>query len=500
MTTISSILNRCLNELNLLTAYNALAQIPEVPPLQWQDELGRLRVWSGNIGAHKTGQSSLDYRLRDSSHIRNEILKLLQRMLDLFEDLHEVISEEDSLGEEIDFSDSELALDESPDLTEVQQIYHNLVDIINFLFRITMAIRQPSGHDQLLGVKIGDVSFFEPWAKQHISHKYPGADDYIVDRLSATMARQKAVLKYREKHHQKLSQGLFSSTKFSDTVATDRVIPDTDDQLQFPDTTSDSGVSQTSYAPSLMTAQETMSIPQLPKESANRSPFECPYCYHIITVRHQKDWARHIFHDLMPYVCVLDHCPSPSRPYDSRREWYHHLVEAHSLRLKPSTDFTCPLCKSKMRSVTYERNVGRHLEELALFVLPQIDTEDEDVISEDSSRNSSMPAEERNLDIILNSEGADANPETRNEINQISRYENMMVYEPEIITPESEAESPEPKAEIPEPEAESSHCYSERQPHRYPFPDPAISEKRGTFMYFCVSSHKHFKIYRSNQS
>lgn len=104
-------------------------------------------------------------------------------MLDLFQDLHKVISEDDSLEEGLVFSDSELALDESPDLTEVQQVYHNLVDIINFLFRITMAIRQSSGHDQFLGVKIGDILFFEPRAKQHVLQKYPGVDDYIVDRL-----------------------------------------------------------------------------------------------------------------------------------------------------------------------------------------------------------------------------------------------------------------------------------------------------------------------------
>ena len=39
-------------------------------PAAWEDELGRLRMWAANIGAHQTGQSSLDFRLRDSSYIR----------------------------------------------------------------------------------------------------------------------------------------------------------------------------------------------------------------------------------------------------------------------------------------------------------------------------------------------------------------------------------------------------------------------------------------------
>lgn len=41
------------------------------------DELGRFRVWAGNIGAHRKGLSSLDYRLRDASHIKSKVQSLL---------------------------------------------------------------------------------------------------------------------------------------------------------------------------------------------------------------------------------------------------------------------------------------------------------------------------------------------------------------------------------------------------------------------------------------
>lgn len=42
-----------------------------------QDEHGRLRVWTGNIGAHKSRRSSLDYRLRDASQVRGQVASLL---------------------------------------------------------------------------------------------------------------------------------------------------------------------------------------------------------------------------------------------------------------------------------------------------------------------------------------------------------------------------------------------------------------------------------------
>ena len=43
-----------------------------------QDEFGRLRVWSGNMCAYKTGEMSLDDRLRDAVHIRQQVVSFLE--------------------------------------------------------------------------------------------------------------------------------------------------------------------------------------------------------------------------------------------------------------------------------------------------------------------------------------------------------------------------------------------------------------------------------------
>lgn len=50
------------------------------------DEIGRFNVWAGNIGAHQNGRSSLDYRLRDASHIREEFVKVLQYLRETLDD------------------------------------------------------------------------------------------------------------------------------------------------------------------------------------------------------------------------------------------------------------------------------------------------------------------------------------------------------------------------------------------------------------------------------
>lgn len=52
------------------------------------DELGRLRAWAGNSGAHRpaTHKLSLDHRLREASHIHQRFTGLLS---DLNEDLED---------------------------------------------------------------------------------------------------------------------------------------------------------------------------------------------------------------------------------------------------------------------------------------------------------------------------------------------------------------------------------------------------------------------------
>ncbi|KAJ5985298.1 hypothetical protein N7522_012494 [Penicillium canescens] len=385
--TIASALNDCLKEFTDSTTSGVLANFEnEVSQRRWLDELGRLRVWASNIGAHQTGQSSLDYRLRDASHLKDETIKILQRTLQVLLNLREVIEEgEDEPYHEGGFSgDSDMEFEsEGNEMTDVQLLYQSLRNNINLLFQITMAIRKPADHDRLVRMKIKHASFFEPWAQQHISHKFPGAEDNTIRRLSAAMAKQKAVLKYFERHRAKLGKGLLNhgdaeSNFLSETVATEMALADGMDHLHFLETNSTSGVSQTSYGSSIFAGDESLSVPNAPKGSADKAPFECPYCRLMITIKNTKDWARHVFRDLMPYVCLSPDCSTPSKLYESRRQWYHHMCEAHSISDTNQNGSDCPLCLAPIRPpLTFERHVGHHLEQLALFILPRADLEDE---------------------------------------------------------------------------------------------------------------------------
>ena len=50
------------------------------------DEHGRFNVWAGNIGAHQSGRVSLDFRLRDAGHIRDQVVSLLQYLSEILEE------------------------------------------------------------------------------------------------------------------------------------------------------------------------------------------------------------------------------------------------------------------------------------------------------------------------------------------------------------------------------------------------------------------------------
>ncbi len=51
--------------------------LEQLAPPKLHAELGRLRVWAGNLGAHHVGRSSLDHRLRQAGHMRQRAIGLL---------------------------------------------------------------------------------------------------------------------------------------------------------------------------------------------------------------------------------------------------------------------------------------------------------------------------------------------------------------------------------------------------------------------------------------
>ena len=89
-TTIANHYQICIEKFHFFCDAVKNAQQPkflkQIPLLDAYNEAGRLRVWAGNLAAHRIGRSSLDHRLRQAGHLRQNIVSLL---VDLQKHLHE---------------------------------------------------------------------------------------------------------------------------------------------------------------------------------------------------------------------------------------------------------------------------------------------------------------------------------------------------------------------------------------------------------------------------
>ena len=227
-TSIPALSNSCFKALKNIcsrieretTSDTELAQIS-----RWQDELGRLRLWAANIGAHRTGQSSLEFRLKDSSHIRQQVTNLLLDLGRMFQEVEEVLDllEQDHHMEVYDNSDDDYDTGE-----ELIQLHTNIVTVINCLFQMSMLVRKPARHDFYMLPQSQEGLAFRPFDQAHVKEKYPAADERLVARLGLAITLRRQYLRYRERHHAKLNQDIDVGTEgsapptvmLSDTVVT----------------------------------------------------------------------------------------------------------------------------------------------------------------------------------------------------------------------------------------------------------------------------------------
>ncbi|KAL8833679.1 MAG: hypothetical protein Q9176_007880, partial [Flavoplaca citrina] len=301
-TSISSSLVACRNSFNTLIREMRVSNKEKHEGLSitdWEDERGRLRMWAANIGAHHTAQSSLDFRLRDSTQIQQQIIRLLQNLARQLEDAGTVLTEgEDSDVDSINGSDS--GNEESQ--TEFQQLRSNVAALIGCLFEISILVRKPARHDVRIRSKDIDVAAYKWVDLRHVKDKFPKADDVIASRLGHAITYRRKYLKYRERHAAKLRQG--------------------------------------------------------------------------------------IDHDVDPNQRQRHHYTRCSQSFTSWYEWLYHMKTAH--RYHENKSHKCALCGDHQRDqASLGRHVARHLQELALFILPRNEADSDENLSDGKADTSS---------------------------------------------------------------------------------------------------------------
>jgi hypothetical protein len=363
---IAPLVQECLKTFTDLTNDTFSLGTTGIPKVLWQDELGRFKIWAANIGAHRIGQSSLDFRLRDASHVREQVLRVLNGIKQDLEDLDATISNQFAQLR------SRRGLERSTTLEEAEEVFRAIQVSISRLFDISMIIRKPVQGDVLRGALQESVGLYDQIDHQYVRDKFRDAESSIQDRLAAAITQRRKELKYYERHRKKLGRGMDveegDPSDRSSTAPSHVLPPDS----PIPDDVAMSDMSYTSSLPeSLWTSDSHTRMPKRPAELKDGQSGECPYCYRIVAVKSDRSWAHHVFVDLKPYTCLSIDCSIPNRRYLHYRDWVTHMQEVHSedgewFRSK------CPLCmKDDFHGVSIARHVGRHLLDLALWALPR---------------------------------------------------------------------------------------------------------------------------------
>ena len=362
----------CLRAFAKVTAANSTSndESRDIISAQLEDQLGKFRVWAGNIGAHQRGNSSLDFRLRDDSEIKGQVVRILENLLTTLHDARDLCASEDTNSSTDSSDDSEqqvtFADDNEP---PIERALSSISDHIRCLYRMTMLIRKPAQSDFVRQGDATEMKAFWYFDFDVLRTKYPGAEPILLMRLARASSRRRGYLQYRSRHHAKLRQGLDQdvddiSEAMSSTVPTaiQRELSTDNDAASI------IAMSETSFATSMLSESSNM-MPKRPREASNGDPFECPYCFCIITAANMHDWARHVCDDIRPYVCTFLDCPWPLSMYASRHQWQAHIENCHVGNPQSCDYGSCPLCGDSNVFRTWISHVARHLQEIALFAI-----------------------------------------------------------------------------------------------------------------------------------
>ena len=229
-----------------------------------EDEFGRFRVWSGNLGALQKGHSSLDYRLRDSPLLSGNTLRFLEELNHNLTEATAIVSGtrlpfeeqsrpnsdrgDDERGEDTDddfFSEDDEEEGAGDPKQELTMRYEEIVDIVDNLYKLSVRIRTPTIRSRSLkaasyqpkdldtGVDI--LSSYAQYDKQHVCEvlrdlrkSQGGSDkteeDYLVSRLAQSITMRRRQFKYWKRHRDKLSVStVFDTAKEKQTMDAPKV-------------------------------------------------------------------------------------------------------------------------------------------------------------------------------------------------------------------------------------------------------------------------------------
>ena len=250
----------CINSCHQLLT---LLEAPDCDPPKkrllsnFADQIGRFRVWAVDAGAHRSERSrvSLNYRLREASHVHTRVTGLLQELDgDLKEgsppplhfqncyELYMVLIWHAAIGIlthgvskpcwQISIEDDGMGTPTVPleedgmESSEVESILSDIEDIITSLYQLSAAIRNPAAKDRLqkiAAIKIPASELLSDF--QYISRNFPNAPGFLIERLVGANTRRRKSMKFYRSQHEITPSHLLPSTEATEIHNQDIVRP-----------------------------------------------------------------------------------------------------------------------------------------------------------------------------------------------------------------------------------------------------------------------------------
>ncbi|USP80973.1 ankyrin repeat domain-containing protein [Curvularia clavata] len=157
------------------------------------------------------------------------------------------------------------------------------------------------------------------------------------------------------------------------------------------------------YAPSVVSSRAEAShkrVPPLPAQARSGEPFTCEICNRQVDFRRTKAWKKHVFDDILAYACFFAECRDTQAFFENSEALMNHLQDHHGMDIRVS-EVTCPLC---VEFISGDRNdlslhIARHMEEVALAVLPSGVESDEESVGDSTSEISSSEYEDHSQEL-----------------------------------------------------------------------------------------------------
>jgi hypothetical protein len=224
-----------------------------------EDAMDKYNMWAGNLGAGYIGpeyQKSLDYRLREASFYKIQVLSLMKDLRIVLENAllstRSILSVDDeSLVSDLEVSgpieteeeDSpwDVSSDSEDDNSSTQQralpkdtslepnttikiraqaklqqqpsVYESVGHLVQCLWRLPL--RRPAPLDRMRERNTANTSYYQPFDSMYVRDKFPNIDESVALRFGKMISRRRQLIRYRKSHTEALQIKLAEKIAFT---------------------------------------------------------------------------------------------------------------------------------------------------------------------------------------------------------------------------------------------------------------------------------------------